>query len=201
MAGSQAVAPQHTDHLLHPVPYVSEQEVIVSHETESLEDMARRIADEYGVEYRILDNLVSSESRWDPEAVGPTGDYGLVQINLAANPDITKEQAFDPEFSLRFAAEKIAAGEHVWRWTVCNCYITLKARGYDLPATPAIAPNTAPVVGAIAIFDYDGVSHYAEVTELNEGSFQVFEGNYEACKTGYRTISWEDENIKGFYMP
>ncbi len=44
--------------------------------------------------------------------------YGLAQINLYWNPDITYEQAIDPEFSIDFLARRISEG-YGKRWT---CY-------------------------------------------------------------------------------
>ena len=44
--------------------------------------------------------------------------HGLYQIHLDTQPTITKEQAYDVEFSANWAAEKISKGE-MWRWKRC----------------------------------------------------------------------------------
>lgn len=44
--------------------------------------------------------------------------WGISQINLDFHPDITKEQALDPEFALDFMAKMFSTG-HADRW---SCY-------------------------------------------------------------------------------
>lgn len=52
--------------------------------------------------------------------------YGLVQIHLPSHPTITKGQATDPEFSIRFLAQNLSIGNgNMW-----TCYRTLKRQGY-----------------------------------------------------------------------
>lgn len=47
--------------------------------------------------------------------------FGLVQIHLPAHPTITKEQAYDPEFSVDFLARHLKNGDgNMW-----TCYRTL----------------------------------------------------------------------------
>lgn len=64
--------------------------------------------------YSIVDNLlfgiVLQESGGDPGAVGyySPADKGLVQINTAVHTSVTKEQVFDPEFSLEWAATRLS---------------------------------------------------------------------------------------------
>lgn len=50
--------------------------------------------------------------------------YGLVQIHLPAHPNISKEEATDPEFAVDFLAKNIAAG-HASMW---SCYRTIAMR-------------------------------------------------------------------------
>ena len=41
--------------------------------------------------------------------------FGLSQINLPYNPDVTYEQAIDPEFAVHFMAEKFSQGkQNLW---------------------------------------------------------------------------------------
>jgi hypothetical protein len=56
------------------------------------------------------------ESGWYPGAVGDQGEsYGLVQINLPWNPDVTAEQALDVTFALNFIVDAFLDGrEHRW---------------------------------------------------------------------------------------
>lgn len=44
--------------------------------------------------------------------------FGLSQIHLTAHPDITQEQATDPDFALKFMAENLSKGKgKMW-----SCY-------------------------------------------------------------------------------
>lgn len=47
--------------------------------------------------------------------------FGLVQIHLPVHPNITKEQAIDPEFAVDFLAKNLSAG----RGGMWSCYKTL----------------------------------------------------------------------------
>ena len=42
--------------------------------------------------------------------------FGLVQIHLPAHPEVTYEQAVDPEFAIEFLAKGIKNGE-IGKWT------------------------------------------------------------------------------------
>lgn len=56
----------------------------------------------------LLWGLIAQESGYDPGAVGYTtpSDLGLVQINTAVQP-VTPDQAFDPLFSIKWAANRM----------------------------------------------------------------------------------------------
>lgn len=59
----------------------------------------------------------SGESTWNPNAIGDGGtSHGLVQIHLPAHPDITEEQAHDPEFALNFIVDEFKQGNEK-KWT------------------------------------------------------------------------------------
>jgi hypothetical protein len=168
----------------------------------TLKELVFSIADEYGVSHEVIDNLIESESNWNPNAVNEkTGDYGLVQINLASWPDVTKEQALDPLWSARWAIEKLSEGQEHY-WVVCNCYLAVQVlSGYDLPLMADIEPNTYAFEGAVVIFDYDGLKHLAYIHELNNDSITVREANYERCHFGYREVDFNDPRIVGFWSP
>jgi hypothetical protein len=75
--------------------------------------------------------IVRGESGFNPNTKGDTkiicdrtGEAvyarGLVQITRCYHPEITDEQAFNIDFSLKFLAEKIRAGKCLQEWTVCR---------------------------------------------------------------------------------
>ena len=63
-----------------------------------------------GVDPHWVTCLIHHESNRDPSAVGPNGlDLGLGQISLPANPTVTEAQAWDPFFTIRYVAVRLAA--------------------------------------------------------------------------------------------
>lgn len=94
---------------------------------EQLELFALLKATEYEVSYEEMHTTITGESGWNPNAENPTdsdgGSWGIVQINIGskAHPEISKEQALDPYFSIDFMAREFAAG-HEWKWTCWRAY-------------------------------------------------------------------------------
>lgn len=60
--------------------------------------------------------VAQCESSLNPTAKGDGGNsYGLWQIHLPSHPDITKEQALDPQWSTDWAMKQMAAGRaSIW---------------------------------------------------------------------------------------
>lgn len=71
-------------------------------------DLYKKIAAEYGLDWRLLLEQGWRESRWDREAVGGAGEYGLMQIHpptwnqWAAKVGVS--DPFDPDSNIRVAA-------------------------------------------------------------------------------------------------
>jgi hypothetical protein len=78
---------------------------------------------EFGVASSTLNAVIKCESGGDKNAVGDFGtSFGLVQIHLPSHPELTKDQAFDPAFSIRYLAKKISENKGSM-WT---CYRQFK---------------------------------------------------------------------------
>lgn len=76
----------------------------------------------YGVSREKLYATLKCESNLYPGAIGDGGtSYGVAQIHLPAHPSITKAQALDPDFAVRFAAKQFSLG-HQAMW---SCYTIL----------------------------------------------------------------------------
>lgn len=165
--------------------------------TENLEEKSDRIALAHNIATSTLRNLVWSESRWNPNADNGY-DRGLTQINRAAWPQVTDSEAFDPEFALNFAADKIAHHQESY-WVVCNCYALVKTRILDLPATKDLIPNSKIKVGSVALFNYEGIKHYAYVEEIYADSFKIDESNYKPCLRTNRIVQIDDPRLIGFW--
>jgi len=57
-------------------------------------------------------------NRWGKPAGSYEQSYGLVQIHLPDNPDVSYEEATDPEFAIEFLAQKLKTG----RGGMWTCY-------------------------------------------------------------------------------
>lgn len=71
----------------------------------------------YEVSETQLYKTLKCESGLYKDAVGDYGaSYGIAQIHLPSHPNISKAQALDPDFAIRFAAKEFAAGNQS-AWT------------------------------------------------------------------------------------
>ncbi len=76
-----------------------------------------RSAEKYDVNPGVMFKTLECESGYRTDAVGDHGtSFGIAQIHLPAHPDITKEQAFDPDFSIDFMGKEMGKG-NAWKWT------------------------------------------------------------------------------------
>lgn len=82
-----------------------------------------RYSEEYGVSEAIMHKVVRCESNYSVFALGDSGQSkGLVQIHGPSWPQITEEEAYNPEFALDFLAHKLSQGQG-GLWT---CYRMIK---------------------------------------------------------------------------
>lgn len=58
----------------------------------------------------------SDNPKWGTKAGDQELSFGLAMIHLPSHPDVTKEQAQDPDFALRWMVDEFAQG-HEWQWT------------------------------------------------------------------------------------
>lgn len=71
----------------------------------------------------MVSYIVEKESGFNNCAVGDTHitgkdfpSLGLSQINLLYNPDVTPEQALDPDFAIQYLIKDLRAGKF-YKWT------------------------------------------------------------------------------------
>lgn len=69
----------------------------------------------------------------------------------------------------------------------------------NLPPTADLYPNTEPLIGAVALFNYSGTPHFAVVEAVNTGTVTVAETNYHHGLFDRREVSLSDENLRGFW--
>lgn len=84
-----------------------------------LEELVEQKAEEYGVSASVMKAVIECESNWNVSALGDSGESrGLVQIHRPSWPDISDEEAYNPEFAIDFLAAKLSEGEgQLW-----TCY-------------------------------------------------------------------------------
>jgi soluble lytic murein transglycosylase-like protein len=89
---------------------------------EDLVPLAKAVALKHGLNQELFMKVINCESSFNPNAVGDNGhSYGLAQINLPAHPEVSKEQATDPNFALGWMANQWEQGRQD-EWT---CYRNL----------------------------------------------------------------------------
>lgn len=83
-----------------------------------LKQVIAQYASYYGVDGEALYKTLYCESRLNPSAIGALGEVGIAQIYLKYHPTVTREQALDPIFSIKFAAQEFSKGNA----TLWSCY-------------------------------------------------------------------------------
>jgi hypothetical protein len=93
---------------------------------ETIDQMIDRIAKEENFQWvSFFKKLVYCESRYDQYAINNNGAYGvdrgLLQINTKYHPEVSNEQAFDLDFSIRWSMRRIQNGfQSEW---MCNKWV------------------------------------------------------------------------------
>lgn len=80
-----------------------------------------RLAFVYSVDSLVMKRIVFCESSYNPQAVNINSrevSRGLVQINTLTH-NVTKEQAEDPEYAIRFLAKNLKEGRADEMWVSC----------------------------------------------------------------------------------
>ena len=93
----------------------------------TLNDKISSIAFKYHVPEKTMFKIISCESSFNPNnhtQSSRENSWGLVQINLKAHPEITQEEAVNPDFALNYLAKNLAKGNG-GMWT---CYWLTKDR-------------------------------------------------------------------------
>ncbi len=115
-----------TDLSVLTVPIVHAEEKVWTQEM--VKEFAKEQAEKYGLHKKRFLSVLECENNF--EAKGQSGhyykgkreeSYGSAQINLPSHPEVTKEMAENPEFALKFMAEKWIKGKaNLW-----SCYNNL----------------------------------------------------------------------------
>ena len=66
--------------------------------------MIKQVADEYGIDWRLLASISYQESHWNPRAKSPTGVRGMMMLTLPTAKEMGIKNRLDAEQSLRGGA-------------------------------------------------------------------------------------------------
>lgn len=81
----------------------------------------------------------------------------------------------------------------------CNCYAYVRSLIPSLPLANKIVPNTTPHVGAVAVFDYNGLPHYGIIASISNDGFELQDSNYVHCRYSTHFIAWNNKALVGFW--
>lgn len=84
----------------------------------------------------------------------------------------------------------------------CSCIETLRAIGIPIPPhtdADELIPNTAPFVGAVALFSYPKGNHATLVRKAELNGFWAYGGNFKNCEKEDRFVRWDDPRLKGYW--
>jgi hypothetical protein len=120
---------------LNPIEYARAEEIvepevvliepIIEWTPERIEQEIEEQAEKYGADAGLMKRIIACESNGSTTIQSyhkrPDGSreqsYGLVQIYLPAHPNVTYEQAIDPQFAIEFMAKNIVKNPRMW-----SCY-------------------------------------------------------------------------------
>lgn len=81
--------------------------------------LINKYAEQFNVDPKDLIDTIRCESSFDEDVQSRhvkngvrEKSFGLSQINLPFNPDVSYEEAIDPDFAIRFMAYKFSIGKH-----------------------------------------------------------------------------------------
>ena len=97
------------------LPDPCELDSVVCDTEETPEQIIRRLG---GDRTDYLLALAQCESSMRPDVISSTGDYGIFQINIRWNPEVTAECALDVACSTLWTLDQIKNGNS-WKW-VCS---------------------------------------------------------------------------------
>ena len=113
-------------------PFVIYDDLELSYDSEEkIRLLIKAKSKEYNVSSLIMEEVIRCESNFETTVQSRhiqkdgtrENSWGLSQINLDWNPDITLDQAIDPYFSVSFLAKQLSEGRG-YLWT---CYRKLEA--------------------------------------------------------------------------
>lgn len=86
------------------IPKAQEESTRLETDSHSV-NLIKKVAEEEGIDWKLLYAICKVESNCTPETIGDHGDsWGAFQINKPAHPTLTQKEAFDIEWSAKWTA-------------------------------------------------------------------------------------------------
>lgn len=84
-------------------------------------------------------------------------------------------------------------------YVLANCYAYVRYTIPSFPMASLVKTNSTPHVGAVTIFDYDGLPHYGIISKLELDGFWLTDSNYGGPGIRTHFITWDNKYIVGFW--
>lgn len=108
----------------------------------------KKVAQEEGVDWKILAALFQKETQWNCSRIGdthlPKASVGCYQISRIYHPEVTDEQAMDLEWSSRWVSKRLKTKADKWGWDIA----VMMHNGS--PTNPAVQAYLADIKSIIA---------------------------------------------------
>jgi hypothetical protein len=121
-AGAPIEYTAETAHAEEVAPKEVQIEVVIDWTKDRINQEIEKKAKEYGTSATTLKRIVECESGYVTDvqshhilSYGREKSFGLAQIHLPSHPDVTYEEAVDPEFAINYLAKNYA--QHTDKWS------------------------------------------------------------------------------------
>lgn len=130
---TEHVGAQTTENIYYGEVALEGKEEPLTNSKDNIVRLINKYADQYGVSRTLMYNIIECETAhtFDPNIQSglkykfsdsrrgiimgqQEKSYGLAQIHLPDHPQVTIEQAKDPEFAIQFMASNLSEGRHLW---------------------------------------------------------------------------------------
>lgn len=103
-------------------------EVYIDWTPERIAKEVDTVSEKYGVSAKLMSDIIACESQgsttiqsYQKQPYGREKSFGLAQIHLPAHPNVTKEEATDPQFAIDFLGKNLKQNPNMW-----SCYKMVK---------------------------------------------------------------------------
>lgn len=138
----------------------------------------------------VMTAIAGAESGWDTAAISPTHDYGLMQININAWPELFQSYRWDD------ASQNAQMGHHVWvqqgyrAWTTytSGAYLKYMDQAAAAAGNPSPPPSGLPGGDTPTITEDWSGWDFSERVSLSAAAFRDALGTMNAHGSAIRSF-------------